>query len=208
MTTTDDDKYQQQRVAAIRAAASVFADKGFHGATTKDIATKLGIKQGSLYYYFKSKVEALHEVCLLGLSEYAGRMASIVALEQPFAAKLMASVTSHLSCYRENNEALKVYNDERLYLPEEKRTTLHELGSGYRQSLEDIFVEAQARGDVRTGVNCRMAAHSVIGLCNSWGHLIVRDPELDLFSVVQHCTDLLLSGLTTNELTDASASIT
>ncbi len=208
MTPNEDDKYQQQRVAAIRAAASVFADKGFHGATTKDIATQLGIKQGSLYYYFKSKVEALHEVCLLGLSEYAGRMASIVESEQPFAAKLMASVTSHLSCYRENNEALKVYNDERLYLPEEKRTTLKELGSGYRQSLEDILSDAQERGDVRKSVNCRMAAQTIIGLCNSWGHLIVRDPELDLFSVVQHCTDMLLSGLNTTELTDAAASTT
>ncbi len=192
----DNNRYDQQRQRAIRAAASVFAEKGFYGATTKDIATKLGIKQGSLYYYFDSKEEALHEVCLLGLSEYAGRMASIVDSTQPFAAKLMASVTSHLSCYRENNEALKVYNDERLYLPEEKRTTLKELGSGYRQSLEDILIDAQESGDVRHSLNCRMAAQSVIGLCNAWGHLIVRDPELDLFGVVQHCTDLLLSGLT------------
>ncbi|MFK8030915.1 MAG: TetR/AcrR family transcriptional regulator [Gammaproteobacteria bacterium] len=195
MTSLDDDKYQQQRIAAIRAAASVFADKGFHGATTKDIASKLGIKQGSLYYYFDSKVEALHEVCLLGISEYAGRMASIVESNQPFAAKLMASVTSHLSCYRQNNEALKVYNDERLYLPEEKRTTLKELGSGYRQSLEDLMQAAQNDGEVRKNLNCRMAAQSVIGLCNSWGHLIVRDPELDLFDVVQHCTDIVLNGL-------------
>ena len=195
MTSLDDDKYQQQRIAAIRAAASVFADKGFHGATTKDIASKLGIKQGSLYYYFDSKVEALHEVCLLGISDYAGRMASIVESSQPFAAKLMASVTSHLSCYRQNNEALKVYNDERLYLPEEKRTTLKELGSGYRQSLEDLMQAAQDSGEVRKNINCRMAAQSVIGLCNSWGHLIVRDPELDLFEVVQHCTDITLNGL-------------
>ena len=80
MTPNEDDKYQQQRVAAIRAAASVFADKGFHGATTKDIATQLGIKQGSLYYYFKSKVEALHEVCLLGKSVEVGKGITIIII--------------------------------------------------------------------------------------------------------------------------------
>ena len=53
------DKYQQQRAQAIRCAAAVFAEKGFHGASTKDIAERIGIKQGSLYYYFKSKEEAL-----------------------------------------------------------------------------------------------------------------------------------------------------
>ena len=43
-------------------------------------------------------------------------MKSIAASDQPFEAKLMATVTSHLSSYREKNEALKVHNDERLYL--------------------------------------------------------------------------------------------
>ena len=35
----------------IDAAARVFAERGFHGATT-DIANVLGIRQASLYYYF------------------------------------------------------------------------------------------------------------------------------------------------------------
>jgi AcrR family transcriptional regulator len=55
-------RYEKQRREAIKAAAAVFSDKGFHGASTKDIAERLGIKQGSLYYYFKSKEEALGEV--------------------------------------------------------------------------------------------------------------------------------------------------
>ena len=36
----------------IDAAARVFAERGFHGATTQDIADVLGIRQASLYYYF------------------------------------------------------------------------------------------------------------------------------------------------------------
>ena len=36
----------------IEAAARVFAERGFHGATTQDIADVLGIRQASLYYYF------------------------------------------------------------------------------------------------------------------------------------------------------------
>ena len=45
---TESDKYQQQRRQAIRSAAAVFAEKGFHGSSTRDIAERLGIKQGSL----------------------------------------------------------------------------------------------------------------------------------------------------------------
>jgi hypothetical protein len=31
-------------------------------------------------------------------------------------------------------------------------------------------------------------------MCNAWGDLIVRDPELDLFEIIRKCTDLLVNG--------------
>jgi len=188
------DKYQQQRAHAIRSAAAVFAEKGFHGASTKDIAERIGIKQGSLYYYFKSKEEALGEVCLYGIEDYVNRMDAIASSSQPFEAKLLATITSHLGSYRERNEALKVHNDERLYLPEEKRQKLHELGSGYRKSLQGIFQEGVENGDLRESIDCHFAAQAVIGICNAWGDIIVREPDLDLFDTVQKCVDLLLNG--------------
>lgn len=194
MQKPESPKYQQQKLAAIRAAASVFAHKGFHGASTTDIASAMGIKQGSLYYYFHSKEEALAEVCLYGIADYVTRMEEIAASEQSFEARLLATVTSHLSSYREKNEALKVHNDERLYLPEIKRIKLKKLGSHYRQLLENIFTDAVKNGEVRPGLDCHFAAQSVIGLCNSWGELIVRDPDLDVFEVIRKCTDLLLNG--------------
>lgn len=188
------DRYQQHRAQAILAAASVFSEKGFHGATTKDIAERLGIKQGSLYYYFSSKEEALEEVCLFGIRDYVQRMDQIAANDQPFEAKLIAILTSHLSSYRERNEALKVHNDERLYLPPEKRARLKELGTHYREKLEAIFEEGVSDGTLRKSLDCHFAAQSVIGICNAWGDIIVRDPGLDMFAVIQKCADLLLDG--------------
>jgi AcrR family transcriptional regulator len=198
VTGTGTHKYEQQRQSAIRAAATVFAEKGFHGACTKDIAERMGIKQGSLYYYFKSKEEALGEVCLYGIQDYVEHMATIADSEQPFEAKLIATITSHLSSYRERNEALKVYNDERLYLPKARRSRLTELGSDYRQRLEGIFEEGKESGAVRQSVDCHFAAQAVIGMCNAWGDLIVRDSDLELFDVIQKCTDLLINGFTKN----------
>ncbi|MEJ2275703.1 MAG: TetR/AcrR family transcriptional regulator, partial [Woeseiaceae bacterium] len=108
----DSPRYQSQKRAAVRAAAAVFAEKGFHGASTTDIAERIGIKQGSLYYYFDSKEEALEDVCLYGLQSYVENMDEIAGSDEPFAAQLLAIITNHLGRYRENNEALKVHNDE------------------------------------------------------------------------------------------------
>jgi len=188
------NRYQLQRQQAIKSAAAVFAEKGFHGSSTRDIAEHLGIKQGSLYYYFRSKEEALGEVCLFGIEAYVHRMHDIAQSDQPFDAKLMATVTSHLSSDREKNEALKVYNDERLYLPEERRRKLKRLGSQYRQQLEGIFEQGKKSGDLRPALDCHFAAQAVIGLCNGWGDISVRDPDLNMCDIIQKCTDLLLHG--------------
>ena len=191
------EKYRQQREQAVRAAAAVFADHGYHGSSTRDIAQRLGIKQGSLYYYFKSKEEALEEVCLLAMRDYVARMETIAAGSQPFEAKLQAIIVAHLAAYREKNEALKVYNTERLYLPPERRSRLKKLGSHYRGLLQRVLEQAQSDGRVRATLDCHFAAQCVIGTCNAWGELIVRDPDLDVILLAQQCAELLLNGAAT-----------
>src|SRR5215469_6701021 len=63
MTKTPDPI--QELVAAARrkqildAATQVFAEKGFHRATVKEIAGKAGIADGTIYTYFASKTEVL-----------------------------------------------------------------------------------------------------------------------------------------------------
>lgn len=187
-------KYAQKKVVAIEAAAKVFAEKGFHGATTQDIAQEMGIKQGSLYYYFKSKEQALQLVCEYVFGLYVQRMQKICAKSQPFEAKMLAIVTSHLSQYRQKNNAMKVHNDQRLYLPKESRVLLKELGSNYRNLLEQTLLEGIEQKAVRADVDTHFIAYSIIGICNSWGANLVRDDQLDLFEVIEQCADFILLG--------------
>ena len=54
------DTLQEQLIAARRnqildAATKVFAEKGFHPATIKDIARQAGIAEGTIYNYFENK---------------------------------------------------------------------------------------------------------------------------------------------------------
>ena len=191
---TDSPRYQKQKLAAVQAAASVFSEKGFHGASTGDIANRLGIKQGSLYYYFDSKEEALEEVCLYGLQQYSENMDAIAHDTGAFETRLFAVVNNHLGSYRSKSEALKVHNDERLYLPLERRRRLKALGSRYREQLESIINDGIANGEVRDTIDSHFMAQSVIGMCNGLGEIIVRDPDADVFDLAKKCTDLLLQG--------------
>ena len=187
-------KYARKKLLAIEAAARVFAEKGFHGATTQDIAAEMGIQQGSLYYYFKSKEEALQEVCEYDFSQYVERMRKICAKPQPFEAKMLAIVTSHLTDYAQQSNSMKVHNEQRLFLPAERRVLLKELGTTYRRLLEQTLEEGIEQGLVRENLDTHFVAYSIIGICNSWGANLYRDKSLNLFETIEQCADLILYG--------------
>jgi TetR/AcrR family fatty acid metabolism transcriptional regulator len=50
---------QARRTQILDAATRVFAEKGFHHATIKDIARVAGIADGTIYTYFSSKTDVM-----------------------------------------------------------------------------------------------------------------------------------------------------
>ena len=50
---------EARRTQILQGAAQVFAQKGFHKATTKEIAQAAGVAEGTIYNYFSNKRELL-----------------------------------------------------------------------------------------------------------------------------------------------------
>jgi AcrR family transcriptional regulator len=59
MADWQDDLREQRRSAILEAAAEIFAQKGYHRATIKEIAAAVGIAPGTIYLYFKDKRDLL-----------------------------------------------------------------------------------------------------------------------------------------------------
>src|SRR5690606_356906 len=51
--------YDQKLESILRTAASVFAERGYHRASIRDISRATGVSLAGLYYYFQSKEELL-----------------------------------------------------------------------------------------------------------------------------------------------------
>jgi len=64
----DQMRTDLRRKQILEAATRVFARKGYHHATTKDIAHAANVAEGTIYLYFASKAELL-----VGLVEYLDR---------------------------------------------------------------------------------------------------------------------------------------
>ena len=64
-TDFKDQVTELRRTQILTGAAQVFAEKGFHKATTREIAQAAGVSEGTIYNYFTTKRDLL--VAMIGL---------------------------------------------------------------------------------------------------------------------------------------------
>jgi len=74
---------EQARERIIDAALRVFAEKGYHETTMEDVADKLGVSEGTIYLYFKSKKELFKAISEPGEHQVAEVISSAIESEDP-----------------------------------------------------------------------------------------------------------------------------
>jgi AcrR family transcriptional regulator len=151
----------------IDAAARVFAERGFHGATTQDIADVLGIRQASLYYYFASKEAALELVCLKGVEGFFEAAKAIAAGPGSARNRLARLIDSHLSPLLDRGDYVRVFLNERQHLPTESRRRIGKWSRGLERIFEDVLKEGVRKGEFRSDMDTRLTALAILGMANA-----------------------------------------
>jgi AcrR family transcriptional regulator len=158
------------------AAAKVFARRGYHGASTQDIADVLGIRQASLYYYFDSKEDALEAVCASGLEDYAVRAQRILRSDADASTKVSQLVHQHLAPMAERLEYTQVFLRERRFLPQPARRRIRASELRYERIIQRVIQQGVRSGEFRRDLDARMATLALLGLGNSAALWIAREP--------------------------------
>lgn len=168
LPTTRRGASQRRRAPEIiEAAARVFAERGFHGATTQDIADVLGIRQASLYYYFSSKEAALELVCLKGVEGFFEAGKAITIGPGSARERLTLLINSHLSPLIDRRDFVKVFQNERQHLPAESRKRIGRWSRGLERIFEDVISEGATNGEFRADLDPRLATLAILGMCNA-----------------------------------------
>ncbi|HEY7944386.1 MAG TPA: TetR/AcrR family transcriptional regulator [Casimicrobiaceae bacterium] len=178
----------------IEAAARVFAERGFHGATTQDIADVLGIRQASLYYYFPSKEGALELVCLQGVGGFFEVAKAIASGPGTAADKLTRLIKSHLSPLTDRSDFVRVFLNERQHLPPESRRRIGKWSRGLEQVFESVLKEGVRRGEFRSDLDTRLAVLGILGMANAVANWY-RAEEVAIDRVSAEFARLLVGGV-------------
>jgi len=182
----------------IDAAARVFAERGYHGASTQDIADVLGMRQASLYYYFASKEAALELVCARGVEGHAEAAEAIVAGLDPPLGKLAKLIAAHLAPNATKRDYVKVFINERRYLPTASRRRIGRVSRRIEGNFERVIQAGIADGSMRRDIDPHLAMLSVLGLCNAVINWRRADQAMAVDSIAAQFATLLADGLATN----------
>ena len=153
-----------RRADILGAAAQLFAQRGFHGATIGDVGSALGLTGPALYRHFRNK-EALLAEMLLDISGrllHAGRQ-RVASAAGPEAA-LTALLDWHIGFALDEPALITVHERELGNVPEPYRHEIRRLQRAYTEEWVRVIrrLHPEASADY-----ARAATHAVFGLLNS-----------------------------------------
>lgn len=132
----------------LRVAASMFRERGFSSTPAEEVAERLDIGKGSLFYHFGSKhglLAACHEHSLEAL---IGEVRAARESGAPSDRALRAAVEGLGARAIDDLDGAAVHTDPRV-LPDEARTRIAELWAALEAELEALLRDGASDGTLR-----------------------------------------------------------
>ena len=158
MPEPKQDRAVRTRAAIVRAAAEVFAEQGFAGASVANITKRAGVTLGAMYFHFKSK-EALAREIVHGQPERVAPPRESDGLQRV--------VDTTLTWAHQLLEDPVLLAGARLVMEQESFVGPGEESSHqqWTQIMEHNLHTAQEQGELPEGADARALAHLVVNAC-------------------------------------------
>ncbi|MGE0096471.1 MAG: hotdog fold thioesterase [Alphaproteobacteria bacterium] len=167
-TTADASTVPEERKRQIFEGASrVIAEKGFAGASIRDIAAAAGMPVPTMYQYIERKEDLLFLIYESFLRDYAENLRRAVEAAPSPAEKLRAAVAATLDNFDRNHTYIKLMFQETRALSAEGRRRVYELDARYIRVWTSILSNIAGRNG-GAQVDPELLANLVYFLCTVW----------------------------------------
>jgi len=192
----DENLIEKRREQMIRAAVTLFKEKGFHRATTREIAKEAGFSIGTLYEYIRTKEDVLYLVCDSIYNEVHNRLSQITA-ENGTTGNLKTAIRHYYGVIDDMSDEFVVMYQESKSLPKgaleyvltkelEMVKIFHKIIAGCIQAGELELTDAQAQ----------LYAHTLVVQGQMWAFrrwALRKEFTIEQFTELQ--MELLLHGM-------------
>ena len=193
MPADPQSKYDQKLVHVLKTSAAVFADKGYHSTSMRDISRATKMSLSGLYYYFKSKEELLfliQDYCFSTVIDDCRRL--LEGVDDPIR-RLKLLIENHLNYFVQNMNEMKVLSHEADSISGDLFKKVNTKKRQYVNLVMNLLDEI-ARENRVEGVDVRVATFSLFGMMNWIYNWYNPRKDVNVAGLSNNITRLFLSG--------------
>ena len=185
------ERYDEKLVQILRSACGIFAERGFHNTSVRDVAAATGVSPAGLYYYFKSKEELLFLVLEDSLQSLLERIRQETNGTKDPVRLLRIIVRTHLTHFDLHRQEMRVLANEWETLSGPFDKEIRRLMREYAGLVTRTFRRLSPE---RSSQELRAAAFGLFGMLtwvDQW-HRPGRDLSVELLA--DEFSDIFLKG--------------
>jgi TetR/AcrR family transcriptional regulator len=184
-------------------AAGLFSKYGFAKTTLDDVADAVGMKKGSLYYYFDSKEAIFSEVIMRMATQIFDQMKADTANETSPRAMILKSIESGIRHSHDATKVIGVTSQIKMELMPHAHRMMSDFHAELSAFMSGIIDQGIAMGEFKPCDSKRlaMAIHSVVegahcsALHQSSVSLVSDVPLESIVEETRYIIELILDGL-------------
>lgn len=189
-----DSRFDRRLADLLAHASTIFCEKGYEGASMRDLSRATGMSLAGLYHYFESKEELLYLIQKHTFTTIIENLRERLKSSTDPEERLRIFIHSHLEYSLANKQAMKVLVHEDDTLKNGRRTEVAAIKREYYHICFDLLEDLRrAKGLEFSG---RLAVLSLFGMINwiyTWHNPRV---DADATALAQDMGDIFLRGVT------------
>jgi AcrR family transcriptional regulator len=186
----DRSAYDEKLESILRTSAQIFAEKGYHQASIRDIARATGVSLSGLYYYFESKEELLFLIQDHAFGTIVHNLEEMLRGTDDPHRKLRLLIENHLRYFLNNMPEMKVLSHEAESLTGEFREQVN----AKKRRLTEIAMEILQQLRPQSDLDLRVATFALFGMMNWLYNWYRPDRDLPVAQLAEQINRLFLGG--------------
>ena len=200
----DEDQLSDKQKKIMEASIKLFSEKGFHAASTNEIAKEAGVAEGTIYRYFKTKKDILVSLVAPMVLRFAAPyllkdMKTIMQEDLPIEEAFKKLYKNRLLIIEKNWDRLRLIIQEVQFNPELREALVDNLVS-YARNMTEAFVTQKIQEGVFRPLPPYAVTRAIVTMMVGYlffKHIIFPD-EFKTFDDNQEIAimvDILLNGI-------------
>ena len=186
---------RNSRDDVVRAAGRLFADRGYHGTSMRDLGKELGLLGSSLYSHVSSKQDLLVEVVEEGARLFEESAEKAVATEGTASDRLVALIAGHVDVVVDNIEVARTFLNEARMLDASHRARIVDARDHYEEVFRSVIREGVADGSFAGDSDPKTSSIFILSILNALERWYRPDGALDRDALVAELSDFTRSAL-------------